>query len=455
MSQQTGAAPVAVAPRASVAAPAPTPAPYGVAPLPAVAGAVRRRSLGRLLSALQGTPGRLRVVAGVTAVVVAVFGLVAANTLWSSSGALERADLNLTQLVRVQGIQSDLLQADASATNAFLVVGLEPPAQRASYDAAISRVTATIAEAASAQPADAAALGALNSQVEQYTAQVEQARALNRQGLTVGATYLRSASDTLRGQGMQLIDALRTANQTRLDDEIAASSSGLALTLVGALALVVLLLALVDLARRTHRYVNVPLVVGAGLVVVTLVVGVVGIASVRSAATDARDGSVAATTSLSQVRAAAFDAKANESLTIILQGPAGDPYEALWVDDSTRKVVPLLAKLSVPSAATGLTAQWQKYVTRHEAIRATSEKGDYEGARAAAAKTDGTSANATFAAFTTAVSQRLQEQQDAAGTALTSPQTRTTLLGWLVLALTLVAAGLALRGVGQRLEEYR
>ena len=316
-------------------------------------------------------------------------------------------------------------------------------------------MTATIAEAASAQPADAAALGALNSQVEQYTAQVEQARALNRQGLTVGATYLRNASDTLRQQGMQLIDALRAANQTRLDDEIAASSSGLALTLVGALALVVLLLALVDLARRTHRYLNVPLAVGTGLVVVALVAGIVGIASVRSAATDARDGSVAATTSLSQVRAAAFDAKADESLTIILQGPAGDPYEALWSDDSTKKVLPRLSTLSVKSAATGLSAAWQAYVTQHQAIRATSATGDYEGARTAAARTDATSANATFTVFTTTVSQRLQQQQDTAGAALTAPQTRTTSLGWLVLALTLVAAGLALRGVGQRLEEYR
>ncbi|MDQ2756707.1 MAG: hypothetical protein M3Y71_09105 [Actinomycetota bacterium] len=452
MSQQTGAAPAVVAPRTSVAPP--TPAPHGAAPLPAPAGAVRRRSWGQLVSALQGTPGRLRVVAAVTAVVVAVFGLVAANTLWSSSGALERADLNLTQLVRVQGIQSDLLQADASATNAFLVVGLEPPAQRAAYDGAISRVTATIAEAASAQPADAAALGALNGEVEQYTAQVEQARALNRQGLTVGATYLRNASDTLRAQGMQLIDALRAANQTRLDTEIGASSSGLMLTLAGALALVVLVLALVELARRTHRYVNVPLAVGTGLVVVTLVGATVGIASVRSAATDARDGSVAATTSLSQVRAAAFDAKANESLTIILQGPAGDPYEALWSSDSG-KVVGLLRQLSVPSAATGLSTAWDTYVTRHQAIRTTSGRGDYEAARTAAAKTDPASANGAFTLFTTTVSQRLQQQQDTAGAALTAPQTRTTLLGWLVLALTLAAAGLALRGVGQRLEEYR
>ena len=38
---------------------------------------------------------------------------------------------NTEQLVRVQNIQSTLFRADALATNAFLIGGLEPPAQRA------------------------------------------------------------------------------------------------------------------------------------------------------------------------------------------------------------------------------------------------------------------------------------------------------------------------------------
>ena len=42
--------------------------------------------------------------------------------------------------MRVQDIQTSLLRADALATNAFLVGGLEPAEQRAEYDEAIDDV---------------------------------------------------------------------------------------------------------------------------------------------------------------------------------------------------------------------------------------------------------------------------------------------------------------------------
>ena len=43
------------------------------------------------------------------------------------------------QLIRVQGIKTNLLRADALATNAFLIGGLEPAEQRAAYDGAIDQ----------------------------------------------------------------------------------------------------------------------------------------------------------------------------------------------------------------------------------------------------------------------------------------------------------------------------
>ena len=58
----------------------------------------------------------------------------------TSPYALDRAEDDTEQLVRVQKIQTNLLRADATATNAFLVGGLEPPAQRAAYDEALAEV---------------------------------------------------------------------------------------------------------------------------------------------------------------------------------------------------------------------------------------------------------------------------------------------------------------------------
>ena len=76
--------------------------------------------------------------------------------------ALQRAESSTAQLIRVQEIQTNLLSADANATNAFLVGGLEPAEQRKAYDDEITETAQLIAEAADAEPADQAALSKLN-----------------------------------------------------------------------------------------------------------------------------------------------------------------------------------------------------------------------------------------------------------------------------------------------------
>src|SRR5689334_1009201 len=105
MSRAT-AAPSAPPVVARAAAPAPTSAAPAASP---VVRAARSR--------LEGTPGRMRVLAVVGALVAAVFGLVGALSLWASAGALERAAHNTEQVVRIQGIYADLVRADATATN--------------------------------------------------------------------------------------------------------------------------------------------------------------------------------------------------------------------------------------------------------------------------------------------------------------------------------------------------
>ena len=136
---------------------------------------------------LAGTPGRMRVVGIVSVVATLLFGLAAGQAFRSADGALDRAVANTDQLVRIQAIQTNVIQADADATNAFLVGGLEPAAQREDYTRAIASASRLIAEAAQHQPADGTALGALNQALVAYTSQVEQARANNRQALPVGA----------------------------------------------------------------------------------------------------------------------------------------------------------------------------------------------------------------------------------------------------------------------------
>ncbi|NTW42491.1 MAG: hypothetical protein HGA44_21890, partial [Cellulomonadaceae bacterium] len=170
---------------------------------------------GRPGGVARSTPARMRIVAVALVLVGLLVGLAAAQSFSAADGALTRADENAAQLVRIQEIQTRLVRADADVTNAFLVGGLEPAEQHADYDAAIERATELIAYAARAQPADGTVLAALNTSIQQYTAEVERARAANRQALPLGAQYLRNASAGLRADALPELAALTQANEDR------------------------------------------------------------------------------------------------------------------------------------------------------------------------------------------------------------------------------------------------
>src|SRR5665647_2152593 len=191
---------------------------------------------------MSGTPGRLRVLALLTVAVSLIFAVSAFSTFGSTDDALRRGEANTSQLVRIQAIHTNLVRADAHATNAFLVGGLEPAAQRADYTTSLSQASRLIAEAARNQPADGPALGALNDSVLTYSSLIEQARATNRQALPVGAQYLRLASSGLRSDSLPILDALVKANQARVSAEFEGATAGsAALVTTGVLALLVLI----------------------------------------------------------------------------------------------------------------------------------------------------------------------------------------------------------------------
>ncbi len=432
----TGGAPVVARTGASVAAPAP----------------VASRSRSALNGALEGTPGRMRVLAFVAAVVAAAFGLVGAMSLWSSAGALERADHNTAQVVRIQGIYADLVRADADATSSFLVGGIEDPAQRADYDASLDRVAKGIADAADAQPADSEALGALNAAVQDYAATIEEARVYNRQGLPVGAQYLSGASADLRTDILPIVKTLVDANKARADAEFDASSRLLTLILTGLAALALLVLVMVWLARRTHRYLNPSMFVGSLVVLAALAIGIVTLAGVGSQVQAVRNSSFAYTVKLADARTAAYDAKSNESLTLIARG-SGQAYEKAWQTQSN-SLVSSLAALD-DATQSRLRGEWDAYTTLHQAIRKADDGGDWDGAVAQALKTGPGTANAAFSTFAADADKSLKTFGDDTSRSLLGPVTWVTILGWLLLALCAGAAVLMLRGMGQRIEEYR
>ncbi len=440
-------------------APAPGPAPApNQAPNQASSSYVARQLAGlnrAMRSGFEGTPGRLRGIGVLTVLATLLFGLAAGYSFRAADGALTRAGANTDQLIRVQAIQTAVVQADADATNAFLVGGLEPPAERAEYTAAIASASKLIAKAAQNQPADGPALGALNEALLNYATEIEQARANNRQALPIGAQYLKNASAGLRAEALPPLKSLVDTNDQRVATEFDnARSAAVWIIVFGILTLLALAFALVWLARRTRRYVNVPLAAAAVIVLLTFLVGAAGLVSIGGKADTVQGGVYAATVSTAQARIAGFDAKSNESLALIARG-SGAAFETSW-KASDAEVQRQIANLGANSASEDLDPlPWKDYATVHQQIRKLDDNGDWDGAvRLATGTAEGTG-NATFASFDkssdsqlSSLGQQTASELDDAG-------------GWLgVAAFAGVLAGIlaalcAWWGVALRLEEYR
>ena len=330
MSQSTG---VAAAPGVVGAAALPrNPDPHG-ATAPAAAPGRFGALTASVRRSLAGTPGRMRVVAALAVVVTLAFGLGAGQAFRSASGALERAGANAAQVVRVQDIRTNLVRADAAATNAFLVGGLEPKDQREAYTRAITRAAELVAQAARAQPADGAALAAVNTDLVDLHQWRGARTGRQPSGPAGGRAVPHRGQRRPACQGRRPGRSSRTsssANADRVQTEFGAVGRALLwLAVPGVLALVVLGGALVWLARRTHRYVNLGLAGAAVAVLVGLVAGWLVLGGVSARVEQVRTGPYAAALATAQARIAAFDAKASESLTLVKRGSGRDLRDEL------------------------------------------------------------------------------------------------------------------------------
>lgn len=392
-------------------------------------------------------PTRLSALRVLTTVACLLFGALTAGQLVLSYQANRAAAADTQQLIRVQNLKANLLRADALATNAFLVGGLEPANQRAAYDAALEATTKDIAAAADAQPADEAALSELNVAVQSYASSMEQARANNRQGFPVGSAYLSQASNDLRTRALPIMDALVAANSGRA--ESAMGNQRPAWILVpGVLALVVLVAANQWIASRFKRRINVGLAVAAGAILAMTAMASLASASQLRENESLKSGAYERVVDGSQVRAAANDAKAYESLRLIARG-SGATFEKSWAS-SAQSVTDLTGKAQL---STELNA-WNRYAEGHAEVVRLDDNGEWDRAVALATSPAADAPSAAFADF----DEKVRAVVDGSGSVATKT------LGGMNLTFLFLAVGSALaglgaaaaawRGVSRRLEEY-
>lgn len=438
----TASRPVPPPPGRAVVRSGPPPSALAAAGVPAMPR--RRRS----------TPVVMRWIAAGLVVVGLLVVAGSVQTFVGADRALARANANAAQLVRVQNIQTLLVQADADVTNSFLVGGLEPVDQRQAYTDAVHTATALITQAATAQPADQAALADLSAAVTDYVGTIETARANNRQALPVGAQYLKNASAGLRADAVPVLTALISANEARVDVELRNARNAALVTVAALVGMLALVAAMVWLARRTHRYVNGPMAVALAVLTVYLVVAGTAMASLSSTVVTARDGSFAQVRDLAEARIAAFDAKANESLTLVARG-SGAAFEEAWQQQASVVDQRLASAGYTGGAAGDVAGDWAAYVAVHQQIRALDDGGDWDGAVALATGSTQDGAAVAFAAFDTRAADALAGQTDQLRAALDRPRSSTIPLAVVGALVGLVVAALSWRGLGRRIEEYR
>jgi hypothetical protein len=420
-------------------------------PMPPAPKARRRRAV------FVGTPGRLRL-AGVAAVVAClVFGFGATGAVAQRSSAIVDARNHAAQLVRIQDIRSHLTQADAAATNAFLVGGLEPTDQRASYTQGIAGATSAIADASAGSTADAQVLAKTNQLLAQYAGLIESARANNRQGFPIGQAYLRQASNLLRLDMLPPLARLRGAEEARITssyDDAAQAGDALIVTLV--LALVVLLIIQVWLSVKTRRTLNMGLAIATVIVALGGLVGVAAMAAAQHSANNVRFGSLDESDVIAGARTDAFDAKSAESLTLINRG-SGQPFETHYKAVMNEAILTLQVTATHASSDTPrrLATLLGAYDSAHRAVRAQDDGGNWDAAVRLATSDDPHGTKAAFAAFDASSKSALTDEAAHASDGLNSARRPLDVIAVLMFLAGLAAAVLAWRGIAVRLREYR
>ncbi|HKS45074.1 MAG TPA: hypothetical protein VJT49_08145 [Amycolatopsis sp.] len=453
------AAPSGPVPEAPVPTPPPETTPSGLAgllelPATAVRGVIR---------SARTTPGLLTVIAVGLVVLTLVTGLVGTIMVQQKSSTTEDLIGHREPLAAAaQEIYRSLSDADATAAIAFLITGTEPPELRSRYDQDIARAGAALSRAASDVSSDAAAkVNVINQQLPVYTGLVETARANNRLGYPVGASYLQEASNLMHATILPAAGDLYQIDTAGLESQ-QSDAWGFpwfaAVLLVGTLA--ALIATQVYLTRRTNRLLNVGLVVATGAMVLMLLWGSVALVVQAILVGNGQDDGSHPVDVLVRARAAAVQARGDETMTLVARGAGGD-YEVDF-----QKLAPQFTGLL--SEAKGLVTgdaanQLQtaidnanNWLTTHKDLRAKDDGGWYVDAVKEAVDTSVPNSAATsFANVDTALGNAINDGRQSFVDYTDDGAKALTLLAPGVAALAVVAAGGVTIGIRDRLREYR
>ncbi len=431
----------------------------------------RRRQLARARAHLVTTPGRLRVASLLIVVLVVIVWIVATASLDARRHATHDAGVTIEPLlVATQDMYTSLADADATAASAFLSGGIEPTAVRQRYVDDLNKATGQLPAVARGAGGAAAQkdVQLLNAQIPVYAGLVETARTNNRLGYPVGAAYLRQASALMRSQILPAANRLYQVEEAQLQqryDSAGAAEDSAGVAVAALIALVVLIGTQVWMSRRTHRTFNIPLVLATLCVAVLAGWALIAFGQSHHAMATARNTGSDPVEVLSRARALTLQAEGDENLTLVARGTG-----SAFVSDFDN----VTNQLGGPSGESGLLAEasrltagqpvaaghvndavaaYQNYLKEHAAVRAADNGGNFVGAVNAAIGPTGQ--YPAFVQLDTSLRQALDASQQVFVTHASKARTPLDSLRFGIPILALLAAGLSLAGIQQRINDYR
>lgn len=409
-------------------------------------------------------PGRLVTRGAAAFLLVVLAGVLALTAVLQGDDAVDDVARRSGPLVLAgQQLYGALSDADATAAQAFLAGGSEPPELRLRYQTDLAVAGTALTALAGSDPGDPAATR-LATGLPVYAGLIETARTANRQGLSVGAAYLREASaflqDELLPAAADLYDR-RAAELTDRQETGDGTLTALAAFVVGVAAIVVLLRLHAEVARSTKRRLTPGLLVAAGAVVLALLWGATAMITQAVLVTEQRGDGTAPAALVVSARFAALQARTAETLTLVARG-SGGAYEDEWT-----RLIPTLtgpdgdlarAQDAAPSVAGPLgdaRDASHAWADAHTRLRALDDGGDYDAAVALALSTGPGGAAAESARVDAALGEAIATLATQADDDAQTASAATTLLGVGIVVLTLVGAGGIIAGLRPRLQEYR
>jgi hypothetical protein len=352
--------------------------------------------IGRVRAGLRPltTPGQLRLGLIVLVTGTAVFGVVAVRSATSRLDAARTVDAVASpQLIASQDVYVKLVDADATASAAFLEAGRGTPSLQQRYRDDLTNASQQLPLMArrSGSTSARAAVAVITDQLPVYTGLVEAAHANSLQGFPVGAAYLHEASQLMRNTILpaattSYVDA--TSQLATADRAGSAPSEVVAVIVLGLLLVTLLVLMSVYLAVRTRRILNVGLGVATILTVTIVVVSTVAFVHEQDSLQRAQRRGADPLQVLSAARIMTLRTFSDENLDLIERGAVSD-----YMPDFNRVAAALQPSrqaglISSSYVTPDIKATFAKYLSLHESVRRNDARGNYNEAVAVATSTE-------------------------------------------------------------------